>query len=128
MAAFSDYLENALLNEVFRNVNYTPAATVYVALFTSAPSDAGGGTELSGNGYSRQSVAFGAASGGAIANSATVSFSASGGNWGTVTHFAVYDASSAGNQLCWGSLSASKTVNDGDTLQFAAGDIDITLD
>lgn len=126
MSSFSDYLENIVLDEVFRNVAYTPAATVYAALYTAAPTDAGGGTQVSGGGYARQSVTFGAASGGAIANSGAVSWTASGANYGTVTHIGIFDASTAGNLLAWTSIT-STIINDGDTLNFPIGDIDITL-
>lgn len=127
MSSFSDYLENAVLNHVFRNTALTSPTTVYVALFTAAPTDAGGGTEVSGGGYARQSVAFDAPSGGATTNSAQVSFTASGANFGDVVAVGLFDASSAGNLLAWDGITTA-TINDGDTLNFAAGDIDITLD
>lgn len=127
MTAASDYLENALLDHVLRNTAYTSPTTVYLALFTAAPSDAGGGTEVTGNGYSRQAMTFAAASGGTISTSADISFTASGGNFGTVTHFGIFDASTVGNLLVHGALSASRTVNDGETLTFATGDVDISL-
>jgi hypothetical protein len=125
VAALSDYLENALLNEVLRNVGYTPAATVYLALFTTATSDAGGGTEVTGGSYARQATTFAAASGGACTNSGAVSFT--GMPAATVTHAAIMDASTAGNMLFHGALTASKTVGAGDTLTFAIGDISATL-
>ena len=128
MAGFSDYLESALLNAVFRNTSYTSPATVYVALYTAAPSDAGSGTEVTGNGYSRQSASFNAPSGGSIANNGAVTFTASGGAWGTVSHFGVFDASSGGNLLAWNSLNASKTIADGDSAEFASGALTISLD
>lgn len=78
MSSFTDYLENAALNHIFRNVAMTSPGAVYIALFTVAPTDAGGGTEVTGSGYARQAVTFGAAVGGAIANTGAVSFTASG--------------------------------------------------
>lgn len=129
MAGKSDYLENKVLDHVLRNTAYTPAATIYVGLYTAAPSDSGGGTELSGNGYSRQSCAFSAASGGATANSGSVTFGPNTtANWGTVTHFGLFDASSGGNLLYWGALASSKVVEVGDSLVFGAGDLDVTED
>lgn len=125
MAALSDYLEAALLNEVLRNTGYTPSATVYLALFTNATSDAGGGTEVAGGSYARQAVTFAAPSGGSSANSSTVSFT--GMPAVTVTHAAIMDASTVGNMLFHGALTASKTVGAGDTLSFAAGDIVASL-
>jgi hypothetical protein len=101
----------------------------YVALYTAAPSDSGGGTEVSTGGYARQSVTFDAATspGGTTSNSADVSFTAVGGNYGTVTHMGIFDASTGGNLLWHGVLSASKTVEDGDTITFSAGNIDLTM-
>ena len=125
MAALSDFLENALLNEVLRNVGYTPVATVYLALFTTATTDAGGGTEVTGGSYARQAITFGAASGGVCSNTGAVSFTAMPA--ATVTHAAIMDASTAGNMLFHGALTASKTVGAGDTLTFAIGDIDASL-
>lgn len=127
MSTFSDYLENAVLNHVFRNVALTSPATVHLALYTVSPSDAGGGTEVTGSGYSRQSITFGAPSGGAIANTNLVSFTASGGNFGTIVAVAIFDNSTGGNMLAWDAIT-SATVNDGDSIQFPIGDIDITLD
>jgi hypothetical protein len=125
MAALTDYLENALLNEVLRNVGYTPAATVYLALFTTATSDAGGGTEVTGGSYARQAITFSAASGGATENSGAVTFA--GMPAATVTHAAIYDALTAGNMLFHGALSASQVVAGGASLVFAAGAIDASL-
>jgi len=130
MAGFSDAVEADLLNAVFRNTAYTSPAAVYVGLFTSPPtSDSGtGGTEVSGNNYSRQAVTFGAPSAGTITNSSAPGFAASGGAWGTVTHFGIFDAPSAGNLLGWDALSASKTIADGDTATFGVGTLTVTLD
>jgi len=130
MSQMSDYLEAKLLEHVFKATSYTSPATVYLALFTSATDDASGGTEVSGNGYGRQPITFGAAQSpaGTIQNSGLVAFpSASPSGWGTVTHFAIYDASTNGNRLVWGALSASKTINAGDRIEFAIGDITITF-
>ena len=129
MAAMTDYLENELIDHVLRNLAYTSPTTVYAALFTAAPGEAGGGTEVSGNAYARTAVTFGAPTAGATDNTADVTFpTASGGNWGTVTHVAIFDASTAGNMLLYGALTASKVVNDGDTFKFNTGDLDVTFD
>lgn len=126
MASFSDYLENAVLNHVFRNTALTSPTTVYLALYTAAPSDAGGGTQVSGGGYARQAITFGAPSGGVITNTNTVSFTASGAAYGTVVAAGVFDASTAGNLLGQNTIT-SAVVNDGDTISFAPGSISITL-
>jgi hypothetical protein len=129
MSDFSNYAENAIVNHVFRNSALTSPTTVYLALFTAvSDAEAGTGTEVSTGGYARQAITFGAPSNGAISNSGAVSFTASGANYGTVTHAGIFDASSAGNALSIiKALTASRVVNDGDTLTFAIGDIDFTL-
>ena len=126
MSSFSDLLENELLDHVFRNAAYTSPSAVYLALFTVTPSDAGGGTQVTGSGYARQAITFGASSGGAIANTAAVAFTASGGSFGTVVAIGIFDAASSGNMLAWDEIT-SATVGDGDTITFAIGDIDITM-
>jgi len=130
MSQMSDFLEAKLLEHVFKNTPYTSPSTIYLGLFTSATDDANGGTEVSGNGYGRQPITFGAAQSpaGVIQNSLLMAFpTATPGNWGTVTHFAIYDAPTGGNRLVWGALSASKTINAGDRIEFAIGDITITF-
>lgn len=129
MAALSDHAEKLLLDFLMTTGTATRPTNWYIALYTAAPSDAGGGTEVSGAGYARQSVAFDAAAtpGGTTSNSADVSFTAAGGDYGTVTHLGIFDASSAGNLLWHGALTASKAVEDGDTITFTAGNIDLTM-
>ena len=126
MSAMSDYLEDAILNHVFRNTALTSPTTVYAALFTTATTDAGGGTEVSGGGYARQASTFGAPSSGTITNSADIDFGTASASWGTITHSAIYDALTVGNMLVHGALTASKTVNNGDGFKFAIGNYDIT--
>lgn len=124
----SDYLEAELLNHVFRNTAYASPATVYLSLYTSDPADDDSGTEVSGAGYARQAITFGAPAGGIISNTGAVSFTASGGNFGTVTHAAIHDALAAGNMLMHTPLDQSEVVNDGGTLTFAIGDVDVQFD
>jgi len=128
MAEFTDYYENKIIDHMLRNQAFTPPTTVYLALFTSAPSDAGGGTEVSGGSYARQSVTLSAASGGASSNSADITFPQATADWGTITHCALMDAATAGNMLMWTALDASKTVNNGDTFKINTGDLDVTVD
>jgi hypothetical protein len=129
MAALSDYAEKLILDWMMTNGSATRPTAWYVALYTAAPSDSGGGTEVSGSGYSRQAVTFAAASSpaGTTSNTGAVTFTASGGSFGTVTHVGIFDASTSGNLLWHGSLAASKTIGDGDSLQFAIGDLDLTI-
>lgn len=126
MSSFSDYTENAVLNHVFRNVALTSPTTVFLALYTVLPTDAGGGTQVSGGGYARQAITFGAPSAGVITNSGAVSFTASGAAYGTVVGIGIFDASTAGNLLAWDDIT-SAVINDGDTLNFPISNISITL-
>lgn len=130
MASFSDYTENLVLTWLFTGDSATRPTAWYVGLFTAAPSDTGGGTEVSGNGYARKATGTITVSGTATTatNSAAIEFAAaSGGNWGTITHAAVFDASSAGNMLAWAPLTTSRTINDGDVFRIPASSLTITL-
>jgi hypothetical protein len=125
--SMSDYLENALLNAVLRNTSYTSPSQVYIALFTSDPTDAGTGTEVTGGGYARQPITFNAPSNGQVTNAADILFPVATASWGTVTHIGIYDAASGGNLLFHGALTTSKTISTDDQIKIAAGDITITL-
>lgn len=125
--AMSDYLENKLLEAVVKNTAYTSPATVYVALYSTVPTDSTSGTELTGGNYSRQAVTFAAASSGTIASNAAVTFGTASANWSTITGLAIVDASTSGNILFYKS-TAPRIVKSGDTLTIDSGDITITLD
>ena len=115
---------------MFGGSAYTAPSTLYVALFTAAPSDTGGGTECSGGSYERKSMAAMTVSGTSpttATNGSAVEFVTATGSWGTVTHVGVFDASTSGNLLAWAALTASKAVASGDVFRFSAGDLDITL-
>ena len=127
MAEMSNYLENALINATLRNTSYTSPATVYVGLHTADPTDAGSGTEVSGGSYARTSVTFGAPSNGTSTNSAAVEFPQATGNWGTVSHIGIWDASSTGNLLYHTALDSSKTIETGDIFKIASGSLSVTL-
>jgi len=123
----SNYLENALINATLRNTAYTSPSTVYVGLFTSDPTDAGSGTEVSGGSYARVAVTFGAPSNGASTNSAAVEFPQATGDWGTITHIGILDASSSGNLLYHTALDNSKVIQTGDIFKIATGNLSVTL-
>jgi hypothetical protein len=127
MAEMSNFLENALVNATLRNTSYTSPTTVFVALYTTDPTDADTGTEVSGNGYARQSVTFSAPSNGATSNSAAVEFPQATGSWGTVAYIGLRDASSGGNLLYHTALDASKTIATGDVFRISAGSLSVTL-
>jgi hypothetical protein len=126
MSAMSDYLENKVLDHVLGTTSYTMPATVYIGLSTGSFADDNSGTELSGSGYARQSVAFDAAASGLADNTSAIDFPTATGSWGTVSHWGLFDASSAGNLLIHGSFTTSKAVASGDILRIAAGELDIT--
>ena len=129
MAALSDYAEKLLLDYSMTTGSVTRPTAWYVALYTVAPSDSGGGTEVSGGGYARKTVTFAAATSGAgtTSNTGDVSWTASGAAFGTVVAIGIFDALTSGNLLWHGNMTASKTIADGDTLEFSAGNIDLTL-
>jgi hypothetical protein len=150
----SDVLENKLIDWFFRGqaIGITGASaaagtgptSLYIGLLTAAPSDAGGGTEVTGGSYARATVASSLANwagtqsagstvassgtGGQTSNNGAIAFPAPTANWGLITHFGIYDASSGGNLLIWGALAVSKTVNNGDAApQFNAAALTITF-
>lgn len=127
MAAISNYLENALINATLRNSAYSSPATVYVALFTTDPTDDGSGTEVSGGSYARVAATFASPSNGASSTDADVEFAQATGNWGTVTHFGIFDALTSGNLLYHGALTASKLIETGDIFKIATGQLTVTL-
>jgi hypothetical protein len=127
MAEISNFLENSLINGTLRGTTYTAPTTVYVALYTSDPTDADTGTECSGTAYARQAVTFGAPSNGATTNSAAVEFPQAGGSWGTITHIGIRDALTTGNLLYHTPLDASKTIATGDVFRIASGSLSVTL-
>lgn len=122
--AKSNYLENKVLDHALGTTTFTKPTTVYLALYTSSPTDADSGTEVTGGSYARQTIAFNAASGGTTSNSATVTFTSMPAC--TVTHFGLRDASTGGNLLYWAAFDASKSPESGDTLTIAAGGITVT--
>jgi hypothetical protein len=127
MAEISNYLENAIINATLRNTTYTSPATVYVSLWTSDPTDAGSGTEVSGGSYARTSVTFGAPSGGVSTNSAAVEFPQATASWGTIGYIGINDASTSGNLLYHTALDTSKTIDSGDIFKIATGNLSVTL-
>lgn len=143
MSAMSDYLENKLVDQLFRGQAAPTTTTLYVGLLTAAPSDAGGGTEVTGGSYARVAVTSSLANwagtqaaasttassgtGGQTSNNAAITFPTPAATWGTVTHFGIYDAASGGNLLFWGALTISKTINQADTVTFPAASLSITF-
>lgn len=130
MSSFTDYTENLALTYLFTTGAVTRPTTWFVGLFTAAPSDTGGGTEVSGSAYAR--VATGTISGSGTAttftNAAAIEFAAaSGGNWGTIGWAGIFTASTGGTLLAWAPLTTSKAINDGDIFRIPASSLSITL-
>lgn len=155
MAAMSDFLENKLIDWLLRAqaIGITGAtaaagtgpATVYIALLTAAPTDTGGGTEVTGGSYARVAVTSSLANwagtqsagsttassgtGGTTSNNGAITFPAPTASWGVVTHVAIYDAATAGNLLIYSALTTSKTINNGDAApSFAAAALTFQID
>jgi len=144
MSKLSDYLEEGLLNQVFNTVTLTPPATMYVALYTATPTDTGGagGTEVSGsNAYARTQIYKQAVTntpGWAVANATTTKFKVTNANtvtfptatasWGDVKAMAIFSHLTTGDMMVFGALTATKTVNSGDTFKFASSNLTVTLE
>jgi hypothetical protein len=124
--AFTDYLENKLLAHTFSNTAYTSPSTVYVALYTVAPTDSTTGTEVTGGGYVRQSASF-TTTASDTTNASAIEWPTATADYGTVVAVAVLDASSSGNMLAFAALDTNKTISTGDVFRIPAGDLDITL-
>lgn len=130
MAHLSDYLENKVLEHVLGKTAYGLPG-VWLALFTAAPSDSGGGTEVSGGSYARLATSaadWATASAGASSNANALAFATASAGWGTVSHFGAYDSSSGGNLLWWNALTAPRSVTNGDQARFAAAALTVTAD
>ena len=123
----SNFLEDALINATLRNTTYTSVATVYVSLWTSDPTDAGSGTEVSGGSYARTAVTFGAPSNGASLNSADVTFPTATASWGTVGWIGINDAATSGNLLYHTALDTAKAIDSGDIFKISTGNLSVTL-
>lgn len=133
MGSLSDFSESALMNHVFSSSAYTPAATVYLALCTADPTDAGTGASMNevgnSNNYTRKAITFGAASARRVTQSADVEFDQASGSWGTVTHYAIVDSAThgAGNMLAHGALSTSKSIVNGNTPTVPSGEVYVEI-
>jgi hypothetical protein len=127
--SFSNFLETEILDHVFAGAAYTAPSTHYLALYTAAPGETGGGTEVttSGTAYVRKAVAF-TTTGNTTSNTASVEFPTATASFGTVTHVGVFDAVSSGNLMAYATLSSSKAIATGDVFRVPTGDLDITLD
>ena len=127
MAQMSDYLEDQLMGHVFKNTTFPTPGSVYVALYSVDPTDADNGTELTGGGYARKEITFGAVSNGTASNSADVLFDTATIDWTTVSHVGIRDALTAGNLLMHKILVTPVTVTSGNNFRITTGDFEITF-
>lgn len=127
MAEMSNYLENALINGTLRGTTYTAPTTTYLALYTSDPTDADTGTEVTGGSYARQAITMGAPSNGASTNSAAIEFPQATADWGIIAYVGIRDALTSGNLLYHTPLDTSKTISNGDIFKITAGNLSVTL-
>jgi hypothetical protein len=123
----TNYAENKVLNHILGVAAFT-MPTVYLALFTADPTEAGTGTEVSGGAYARKAIAFTTATTGATSNSADVLFDTATASWGTITHVGLMDALTGGNMLWYGALSTAKTVPSGDQFKMAATKLSVSIE
>lgn len=145
MPSITDYLENKLIDWLFRGQSFTPPSSLYFALFISSPGEDSTGTEVSGNGYARVEIAcsltnfagtqttgstdISSGTSGATSNNVEVEFPAPTGDWGSIAYLAVMDAATDGNILLYGALAKAKVISSGDPApKFNAGKIVFTLD
>jgi hypothetical protein len=142
--AFTDFAENKVVDAVMRGQAIGTPANWFIGLDTVACTDAGGGTEVTGNAYARVSVAASltawagtqsagstiasSGTGGVTSNNAVISFpTPTPAGWGTVVSMRIWDATTAGNAWFCITLTTSKTINPGDTVSFAAGALTLTV-
>lgn len=129
----SNYLENAILDHQLGGPDYVRPGTVYIALYTTSPTDSGGGVEVVNSGYTRvpltnNTTNFPPAVNGSKSNGVAITFPMPSGSWGVVRAFGIFDASTGGNLLRWGALGTAKTIDAGDNVSFPAGSLVLTED
>lgn len=134
MSQMSDYLEGKLIDHIFRTGSFTKPTTLAVGLFTAAPSDSGGGTEVTGGSYARATLnpldanwASPSAGNGYVSNAGTITFATPTAYWGVVTHFGLFDATTGGNLIIWGALAPASQINSGDVVSFQPGMLAFTF-
>jgi hypothetical protein len=121
------FLENAVINHFLRNSTQSSPTAVYVALYTVAPTKSSGGTEVTGTDYARVEGTFSAPSNGATSNSGPISFATAGtGGWGEVVACGILNAETGGDLMYFGTLSAQKTIDEGDTVTFATAALQVS--
>lgn len=125
--SLTNAFETTVLQFAFTTGAVTRPTSWYIGLFTAAPGEAGGGTEVAGGAYVREAATF-SVTGNLATNTAAIEWPTAGGAWGTLTHIAIFDAATAGTMLAYAPLTAAKTIDTGDVFRIPAGDLDITID
>lgn len=125
--SLTNTFETTLLTWLLTGDAATRPTAWYIGLYTAAPSDTGGGTEVSGSGYARKAVSF-TVSGDTASNSAAVEFDAATASWGTITYAGIFDASTGGNLIAYAALTTAKAIDTDDVLRIPVGDLDVTMD
>ncbi|OYV37535.1 MAG: hypothetical protein B7Z80_12620 [Rhodospirillales bacterium 20-64-7] len=139
----SNYLENVTIDAVFRGQPFPSIANLYFALFTTAPTAAGGGVEVSGGAYARVAVAASLANfagtqgatsttastgtSGQTSNNTKLSFPTPTAAWGTVVAMGIFDAATGGNELFYGPLASSQVVGIGNAVYYDPAQMTLTL-
>ena len=124
--SLSNTFETTTLQWLFTTTSVTRPTAWYLALYTVAPTDTGGGTECSGTSYARQSFTM-TVSGDTATNGANIEFPTAGSSWGTIVAVGVFTAVTGGDLIAYGNLTTSKAIDTGDVFSIPAGDLDITL-
>jgi len=128
MSFISDFLEDKLIDHVFRNTPYNAPGTIYLALYSTDPGEDNSGTELSGSGYTRKAFTIDAPTNGISYNGSDITYDTATADWTTITHVGVFDASLGGNLLFYGPLSSPVTVTVGNNFRIPAGNLGIGFD
>lgn len=129
--SFTNTTETSVLGHLFGSTTYAKPTNRFVGLFTAAPGEAGGGTEVSGGSYARQAAGnftITAGNPSTATNPAAIEFPTATANWGTISHVAIFDALTGGNMIAYAPLTTARTVNSGDVFRFPASDLTFTLE
>lgn len=127
MAEMSNYLEEKIINLTLRGQAYTAPASVWLALYTTDPSDADTGTECTGGSYQRQQITFSAPTDGTSTNSAELEYDAATTDWGTIGYVGIHDASTGGNLLYHSALTVAKPIAEGDIFKVQVNNLSVTV-
>ena len=121
----TNYLQNNMLNHFLGTATYEKPS-IYIGLFTVAPTEEDNGKELTGGAYCRKNVSFDFADDGATANASDIDFDEMPAV--TTVAVAIFDSMTEGNMLLFGTLTDEKKTDNGDTLRIPKGDLDISID